>query len=131
MNKRKYITKARSGNSLPPGYIARRVDGVDIIGESISEFWAACPVAHRSLYSEDGTAFYDDATIIANIEASPYLNDGGELIGDSTKGYVQYPDGTAEAVLRKAYRWFGLAYIVSVIFGGEQVTFGGDSAVSF
>jgi len=81
--------------------------GVDIIGLSIAELWAACPVEHRTIYSADGSAFYDAATIITNIEASAELNNGGELVGNTTKGYAQYEDGTAESVLRRAYRYFG------------------------
>jgi len=101
------------GNTLPRtglDWYAKAPGMVDIIGLSVSEFYAACPVAHRSIYSADGSVFYDAATIIANIEASAELNDGGELVGSVAKGYAQYADGTVESVLRKAYRYFGISY---------------------
>lgn len=83
---------------------------VDTIGLSISEFYTACPVAHRSIYSLNGSAFYSVATVIANIEDSVELNDGGELVGTATKGYAQYIDGAISDVLMRAYRYFGIAY---------------------
>ena len=79
---------------------------VDSIGLSIAEFWVVCPVEHRTLYSADGSEWYDAATIITNIEASEYLNDGGELIGNSVVGYAQYEDGTSVAILNKALKYF-------------------------
>jgi len=100
-----------NGNRLPrTGLLMYVRNGVAIIGLSISEFWAACPVAHRSIYSADGSAFYDAATIITNIEASAELNDGGELVGTEAKGYAQYDNGTSENVLRRAYRYLGAVY---------------------
>jgi len=90
---------------------------IDSIGLSISEFYAACPVAHRSIYSADGSAFYDTATIITNIEASAELNDGGELVGSVAKGYAQYADGTEDSVMLRAYRFFNVAYPEPTISG--------------
>jgi len=126
----------RSGGAdgIPPTGLIRHAPYpglVDTIGLSIAEFWAACPVEHRTLYSADGSEFYDDATIIANIEASAELNNGGELVGNETEGYAQYADGTAESVLRRAYSYLGVVYAVVVVFGGESVTFGGDPAVTY
>jgi len=77
-------------------FFAKAPGLVDSIGLPIAEFWAQCPVAHRSIYSADGTAWYDAATIITNIEASAELNNGGELGGSPANGYFQYLDGTAE-----------------------------------
>lgn len=94
-----------------PIFLALERDGFeDSIGLSVAEFWAQCPVAHRSIYSADGTSWYDAATIITNIEESEFLNNGGELGGSVAKGYFQYLDGTDEAILRRAYRWAGIAY---------------------
>lgn len=83
---------------------------VDSIGLSAAALWAALPTTHRSIYLVDENTLRSAETIIANIEASDYLNDGGELTGSVTKGYAQYEDGTSEAVLRRAYRYFGLGY---------------------
>ncbi|MGV0961814.1 MAG: hypothetical protein ACOYB1_18470 [Limnohabitans sp.] len=101
------------------------VSGIDTIGLLITEFWAQCPVAHRSIYSADGTAWYDAEDIITNIEASESLNDGGELGGSVAKGYFQYLDGTDEAIMRRAYRWAGVAWPVVLEFateGGDYIT---------
>lgn len=91
----------QSGVPGDPIFLALERDGFeDSIGLSVAEFWAQCPVAHRSIYSADGTSWYDAATIITNIEESEFLNNGGELGGSVAKGYFQYLDGTDEAILR-------------------------------
>lgn len=85
---------------------------VDTIGLSANALWAALPAEHRSIYfsdPEDDETMLDVETIITNIEASEYLNDGGELVGNE-QNKAQYEDGTDEAILRRAYRWAGVAY---------------------
>jgi len=103
----------RYANVLPRTgliFLARPPTMTDSIGLLITEFWAQCPVAHRSIYSADGTSWYASETIITNIKASAELNDGGELGGSAAKGYFQYLDGTDETILRRAYRWAGIVY---------------------
>jgi len=112
-------------------FFARPPGMTDSIGLLITEFWAQCPIAHRSIYSADGTSWYAAETIITNIEASEFLNDGGELGGSAAKGYFQYLDGTDEAILRRAYRWAEIPYVEpdEVFFGGDNdVTLGGEEA---
>jgi len=58
----------------------------------------------------NGFAAASGVEIIVNIEASAELNNGGELCGSEAKGYAQYEDGTTEAILRRAYRYFGIVY---------------------
>jgi hypothetical protein len=99
---------------------------VDTIGLSASELWAALPTTHRSIYLVDENTLRSAEDITTNIEASEYLNDGGELIGTEDKGYAQYADGTAESVLRKAYRYFRVFYPAYLYFGADQVLFGTD-----
>ena len=100
------------GNRLPrTGLIWYAPDGVDTINLTAAALWAALPAEHRSIYfsdPDDDATLLDDTTIITNIEASPYLNDGGELIGNSTKGYAQYTDGASVAILNKALKYFNI-----------------------
>jgi len=108
------------GNGLVRiGLIWYAPHGIDTIGLSIAEFWAACPTEHRTLYSADGSEWYDVATIITNIEASAELNNGGELVGSATKGYAQFADGTAESVLLRAYSYLGENYAPATF--GEMI----------
>jgi hypothetical protein len=107
-----------SGNRLPRSgllFYAKAPGMVDIIGLSVSDYLLV-PAEHRSIYFVDETTMRAAETIITNIEASEFLNDGGELGGSVAKGYFQYLDGTAEAILRRAYRWAGVAYPAS-LFG--------------
>jgi len=88
---------------------------VDSIGLSASELWAALPAEHRSIYLVDENTLRSAEDIITNIEASEYLNDGGELVGTEVKGYAQYEDGTAQTVLDIAYKYFGF-YLGPMVF---------------
>lgn len=83
---------------------------IDTIGLSAAALWAALPATHRSIYLVDENTLRSAEAIITNIEASDYLNDGGELVGSEAKGYAQYEAGTSEAVLRRAYRYFGVEF---------------------
>jgi hypothetical protein len=82
----------------------------DSIGLSAAALWAALPITHRSIYLVDENTLRSGEAIITNIEASEYLNDGGELVGTEAKGYAQYEDGTSEEVIRRAFRFFGIAW---------------------
>lgn len=64
----------------------------------------------RSIFFSAPSTKYDDATIIANITASPYLNVGIELVGSVTKGYALYQSGSS---MYRAYRYFGVYYYVA------------------
>lgn len=103
----------RRGGLPRTGLVFLSRDGLtDTIGLSSAALWAALPATHRSIYftdPDDEETMLDNATIITNIEASPYYNNGEELVGNATQK-AQYKDGTSEAVLRKAYRYFGVAY---------------------
>lgn len=115
MDRRRFL-KIASGNrrnilSLT-GLIWYAPDGANTINLTAAALWSALPAEHRSIYfsdPDDDATLLDDTTIITNIEASPYLNDGGELIGTEAKGYTQYADGTAESDLLSTYRYFGLS----------------------
>jgi len=78
----------------------------DTIGLSVSDYLSIRSEL-RSIFFSDPSTKYDDATIITNIEASQYLNNGLELGGNVTKGYFLYIEGTAEAILIRAHRWAG------------------------
>jgi hypothetical protein len=114
---------ASGGNRIPRTGISalwREIDGtwVDSIGLSASELWAALPAEHRSIYfsdPDDDETMFDAETIITNIEASEYLNNGGELVGSEAKGYAQYADNTEQAILDKAYKYFGF-YLGPMVF---------------
>lgn len=112
-----FLMEVRGGVLLP-----------DSIGLSAAALWAALPATHRSIYLVDENTLRSAETIITNIEASEYLNDGGELVGTEARGYAQYEDGTAGIVLYKAYKHFKQQYPL-VLFGSESTTFNGDSAV--
>lgn len=85
-------------------------DGLqDFIGLSTADYLLV-PAAHRSIYFVDETEMRTAEDIITNIEASADLNNGGELVGSPAKGYAQYAGGTDESVLRRAYRYFGIAW---------------------
>jgi hypothetical protein len=91
---------------------------VDSIGLSIADY-ASVPAEHRSIYFSDASTMRSIEDIITNIEASEYLNDGGELVGTVAKGYAQYADGTE---MTKAYRYFRF-YTGAMVFsfsGGEN-----------
>jgi len=75
----------------------------DSIGLSISdkpnvrtEIWAL-------LFDEFDEPYSDEQRII-NIEASAILNNGWELVGNSTKGYAVYEEGSD---MQRPYRYFG------------------------
>jgi hypothetical protein len=92
----------------PPreGLLAWFVDGTDSIGILITdkpnvraEIWA--------LLFDGSDVAYSDAQRIINIEASIYLNYGWELVGNETKGYAVYEEGTP---MERTYRYFGEEY---------------------
>jgi len=89
---------------------------VDTIGLSVSDY-ASVPAEHRSIYFSDESTMRSIEDIITNIEASEYLNDGGELVGTEAKGYTQYADGTD---MTKAYRYFRF-YTGAMVFSFSGV----------
>lgn len=54
----------------------------------------------------DGATKYGDATIAANIAASPGLLNIYELIGENDVAYALYAIGTPQATLNRAIRYF-------------------------
>lgn len=96
---------------LPAGAIFKAMmpNMIDTIGLSISDYLLV-PAAHRSIYFVDETTMRTAEQILINIAASAFLNDGGEMVGNATRGYTQYQDGTSKSILRKAYRYFGETY---------------------
>jgi len=89
-------------------FFAKAPGLVDTIGLSVDDYLLV-PAAHRSIFFINETTMNSEE-MINDIEASALLNDGGELVGSEEKGYAQYADGTTEATLRRAYRYFGIAY---------------------
>jgi len=87
---------------------------IDVIGLSISDAPNIREELWPIFFALDGegqpTELLDAATIITNIEASVYLNNGLELVGDETIGYAQFIKGTSGAILRKEYRYFRKIY---------------------
>jgi hypothetical protein len=90
-------------------FYAKAPGMTDSIGLSANALWAALPATHRSIYLVDENTLRSAEAIITNIEASEYLNDGGELVGSATKAYAQYTDGVSDVTLRQAYRYFGVS----------------------
>jgi hypothetical protein len=83
----------------------------DSIGLSVSELYPLLNPLLQSIVSSDGGATrLSDAQIVTNIESSVYLNSSLGLVGDASKGYALYVDGTAESVLDKAKRYLGCTY---------------------
>jgi len=108
-------------------FIQKRVEvWTDTIGLSVSDYLSV-PAEHRSIYFSDESTMRDIEDIITNIEASEYLNDGGELVGTEERGYAQYADGTD---MTAAYRYFRIT-LSDVLFDGQSVTFDGDPAVTW
>ena len=111
------------GLRLPSGgliFKAVAPELVDTIGLLITdallireEFWPL-------FFALDGegqpVSVLDAATIIANIEASEYLNNGWELGGSTTTGYFLYAIGTLSAILIRAYRWAGETFPLVVAY---------------
>ena len=87
---------------------------IETIGMSISDAPNIRPAFWSIFFALDGAgqpvSLLDAATIIANIQASPYLNNGWELTG-SAKGYALYVNGTTAIVLARAYHYFDVFYI--------------------
>lgn len=67
----------------------------------------------RPIFFDGEARRTDEATIIL-IEASEYLNNGWELTGNAEDGYAVFLLGTTEAILRKAYRFFGEPYAPAI-----------------
>lgn len=101
-------------NSLPRtgliGYWPVSNGLVDTIRLSANALWDALPAYMRPHYLSDRDTKLSDATIAANIAASGFLNVGGGLFGNSTKGYAQYADGTPIAILDKAAKYYKETY---------------------
>ena len=87
---------------------------IDVIGLSISdapnireEFWLL-------FFTLDGegqpVSLLDAETIIVNIQASSYLNNGWELAGNETKGYALYAEGSAMYQVYRYFRQLVIAY---------------------
>lgn len=123
---------ARSGSTLPrTGLLERWRNGVGTVVLSVDDYLLVRPEL-RPLFYLDATTKYDDATIITNIEASPYLNNGWELTGNATKGYALYAEGTAETTLVTAYRFYDEIYISPYFFqSGDAYTFQDASTYYF
>jgi hypothetical protein len=84
---------------------------VDSIGISISELYPLLNASLQSIVSSDGgITRLSDAEIIVNIESSVYLNGTLGLVGDTSKGYAIYADGTPEVTLEKAKKTLGVKY---------------------
>lgn len=114
------IHKEPVGDRMPPGYIwlVKPPNLVDSIGLSISDY-LSIRAELRPIFFIDGDNKRADADIVALIFASPYLNLGYELTGDILKGAALYPEGTASAVLKKAYRYFDKVFETD--FAGNPV----------
>jgi hypothetical protein len=84
---------------------------VDDIGLPISELYPLLHESLQSIVSSDGGATrLSDAEIVANIESSGHLNGSLGLVGDASKGYALYADGTPESTLDKAKRYLNVRY---------------------
>lgn len=118
---------AGGGNRLPTNGLIWKAMApglIDSIGLSSSELWAALPTTHRSIYLADENTLRSAETIVTNIEASEYLNDGGTLVGSAAKGYAQYADGTSEEVIRRVFRFFWITwpFIYLTDIDGNMIT---------
>jgi hypothetical protein len=103
-----------SGNRIlgNPIFAALLKNGmVDSIGLPISELYPLLHESLQSIVSSDGGATrLSDAEIVANIESSGHLNGSLGLVGDASKGYAFYADGTPQTTLDNAKRYLNVRY---------------------
>ena len=84
---------------------------VDTIGLSIGELYPLLNDFLRSIVSSDGgVTRLSDTEIVANIESSVYLNSSLGLVGDASRGYAFYADGTPQTTLDRAKRYLSCTY---------------------
>ena len=80
----------------------------DTIGLSVSDY-LSIDEALRPIFFIDSNTLRATADTLVIAFSSPLLN-VGNLVGNSRKGLALYATGTSEAILIKAYRYFGLTY---------------------
>jgi len=119
------------------GLIWYAPDGVDIIGLSASDYLSIRPEL-RSIFFSDADTKRSDEDIVTNIEASPYLNNGWELVGRSGKGYALFEE---YADIAKPYSFLGASYpptpseslllLYNDFDGGQESLVGPDPTYSY
>lgn len=118
---------SRGGTTLPrAGLVWYVPNGVDTIGLSANALWDALPSYMRYHYLSDRDTKLPDATIAANVADSGFLNVGGGLHGDATKGYAQLSAAASEAdnqrvadYYREDYGWPTDIKSLVIASGGE------------
>jgi len=89
------------------------------VGGDLTESIGLSSTDYDFLTTDQQTFFFTDpstpktwatfALFWAAISVQSWFNDEN-IMGTETKGVAVYPNGTTAAVLKKAYRWFGITF---------------------